>query len=351
MNRMICMNRVCLYFLVAAVSFLVLFATTVTAATHPWVATGDLNTPRSRTGLAFDAVTGHFFLAGGESNSGGRDLPIEEYDPVTGQWTDRVHLQVGVANTGAVFVNGFLYVPGGYDGTSGVSDLQRFDPSTNTVVLLAPMPAVNYAHGVTAHAGKIHVLGGNSDGLAGTTHYVYDIATDNWASLEPLAVAVQYPAAVSNGQNIYVMGGAISGADGKTVQMYVAGSDEWVPGPELQEDRTGAAAFVDSSMRINIVGGGWTSYLATTEVLEGGSWTYGAPLLTGARTTAVAFGNSLAVKAGGWNGSYVGAAEIQAIDMPVAAAAPVSVPVTTWRGILVLGSLIALFGLVARARA
>ena len=47
-----------------------------------WTPIDSLNTARSRTGVAYDAVTGHFFAAGGEASGGNRNIPIEEYDPV-----------------------------------------------------------------------------------------------------------------------------------------------------------------------------------------------------------------------------------------------------------------------------
>ncbi|MCL4839441.1 MAG: hypothetical protein KJ058_15910, partial [Thermoanaerobaculia bacterium] len=75
-----------------------------------WTAISPINTARSRTGVAYDEVTGHFFLAGGEAAGGNRAIPIEEYDPVANTWTNRANLLTGVSNSGVAAVGGYVYV-------------------------------------------------------------------------------------------------------------------------------------------------------------------------------------------------------------------------------------------------
>jgi len=271
-----------------------------------WAPIDSINTARSRTGVAFDSVTGHFFLAGGEATGGNRAIPIEEYDPGANTWTNRANLLTGVSNTGVAAVGGFVYVPGGYNGTTGVTNMQRFDPATNNVTNLATMPAGNYAHAVAARGNFIHVLGGSSTGVAGTTHFVYDIAGNSWATAAAVPVAVQYPAAASDGTLVYLLGGNTTNIT--NVQVYNPGTNTWSAGTPMNIGRGGPGAFF-AGTQLWAVGGGWTSYLASTEYFDAGSWTAGPSLNTGARTIGVGFGNLLAVKAGGWNGAYLAAAE------------------------------------------
>ncbi|MGE0641645.1 MAG: hypothetical protein AB7G12_10365 [Thermoanaerobaculia bacterium] len=271
-----------------------------------WTSISPVNTGRSRTGVAFDSVTGHFFMAGGEATGGNRDIPIEEYNPGNNTWTNRATLLTGVSNSGVAAAGGYVYVPGGWNGTVGIPDLQRFDPGTNNVVTLAPLPAGNAAHAVALRGGFIHVVGGSGTGATGTTHYIYDIGANNWTTGAALPTAVQYPAAVSDGALVYVLGGNTTNLT--TVQVYDPGTNSWSPGPAMNVGRGGPGAFFAGG-RVWAVGGGWASYLTSTESLSGGSWTNGPSLNTGGRTIGVGFGNLLAVKAAGWNGSYLTAAE------------------------------------------
>ena len=111
---------------------------------------------------------------------------------------DQANLLTGVSNTGAATVGNYIYVPGGFDGVSGLTSMQRYDPVANTVTAMAPMPTGNFAHAVAAQGTKIYVLGGAVDGFAGTTNLIYDTVANTWSTGAAVPTAVQYPAAASD---------------------------------------------------------------------------------------------------------------------------------------------------------
>jgi len=282
-----------------------------------WTSIAPLNTARSRTGVAYDAVSGHFFAAGGEASGGNRNIPIEEYDPVANTWTNRANLLTGVSNTGAAAVGGFVYVPGGWTGAAAQNLMQRFDPVGNVVANLATMPATNFAHAVVARGNFIHVLGGSASGGTGTTHFIYDVGANNWSTAASLPVAVNYPAAATDGTLVYVVGGGTTGSDLTNVQIYNPGTNSWSAGTPMNVARGGPGAFF-AGAQLWAVGGGWTAYLTSTEYFQAGAWSAGPTLVTGARTIGVGYGNGLAVKAGGWAGTFVSAAETLTCTQPEA---------------------------------
>lgn len=53
-----------------------------------------------------------------------------------------------------------IYVMGGYDGTNQLNTVERYDVETDTWSFAASMRHRRSALGVTAHHGKIYVLGG-----------------------------------------------------------------------------------------------------------------------------------------------------------------------------------------------
>jgi hypothetical protein len=278
-----------------------------------WQTVASVNTARSRTGLAYLAATGNFYMAGGEATGGNRNNPIEEYDPVANTWTNRANLLTGVSNSGAAGVGSYVYIPGGYTGGSGIPDMQRYDPVANTVITMTAMPAANFAHAVTALDNKIYVLGGSGTGAAGTTNFIYDIGTDSWIMGTPLITAVQYPAAATDGTYIYVLGGNTTNLS--TAQRYNPGTDTWDAIANMNSGRGGPGAFFDGT-NLWAVGGGWTTYLTSTEYFDGAAWQPGSGLNVGARTIGAAYGNGMALKAAGWNGSFVSAAEMLLINCP-----------------------------------
>ena len=274
-----------------------------------WNDAGTLHTARSRTGMAFSPRTERFYVLGGEASGGNRDIPIEEYNPNTNSWRERASLLTGVSNTGAAAVRKFIYVPGGWNGIESVTHMQRYNPVTNNVVYVAPLLAANSAHAVVARGTRVHVLGGSSTGMEGTTHLVYNTKTNTWSERESLPVAVQYPAAASDGKFVYVLGGNTT--DLTTVQRYNPATNQWtVALAPMDQGRGGPGAFFDGT-NIWAIGGGWATYHTSTESYHPASdvWSDGPTMDTGARTLGVAFGNHLAVKAGGWNGGYLATAE------------------------------------------
>jgi hypothetical protein len=273
-----------------------------------WTAVPTVVAARSRLGLAYFAPNGKFYMLGGETTGGNRNIPFEEYDPVANAWASRATPIVGVSNTGAGTVGNYIYVPGGYDGVIARTEMQRYDPVANAVATVSPMPAGNYAHAVAVQGTRVYVLGGSSTGAAGTTNYIYDTGTGVWSTGAAVPTAVQYPAAASDGTYIYLLGGNTT--DLNTVQRYDPAANSWSARAPMLQGRGGPAAFFDGTY-VWVVGGGWTTYLTSTEYSNPATdtWTAGPPLNVGVRTVGAAFGNNMAIKAAGWRGSYEGAAE------------------------------------------
>lgn len=279
--------------------------------TGDWQPIADVNTARSRTSVVYSAETGKFYLLGGEASGGNRDLAVEEYDAAGDAWTDKSHLTVGVANAGAAVVEPYIYVAGGYTGASASDAMQRYDPVDDVVAPMATLPAGNFAHAVTALDGKVYVLGGSNSGAAGNTNYIYDVATNSWDSGAPLPTPVSYAAATTDGTYLYVVGGTTT--DLATVQRYDPVGDSWDTIADLNSGRGGAAAFFDG-VNVWAVNGGWSMELASTEFWNGSEWQIGPPTSSLARTLGAAYGEGMALKAGGWRDDFVAAAEILTVD-------------------------------------
>ena len=99
------------------------------------------------------------------------------YDPVTNAWQARAQAPHSHRNGAGAVIDGKLYVAGGFRGEGGftpVSDLDVYDPTSNTWKTLAPIPTPGIARGA-ALQGKFFVL---TDGHA----YVYTPSTNKWTT-------------------------------------------------------------------------------------------------------------------------------------------------------------------------
>lgn len=276
-----------------------------------WTTVDNLTTARSRPSAAYSSATGRFYVLGGEASGGNRNIPIEEYDAGSDLWTDRANLLTGVSNLGSVGVGNYIYVPGGWNGAAGISDMQRYDPVANVVTTMAALPGGVAANGVAAVGTDIYVMGGSSTGAAGTTNYIYDTVGDSWSTGAPLLTAVNYPAVASDGTYVYVLGGNTTNLT--TVQRYDPVGNSWTALTSMSTGRGGPGAFFDGQ-NIWAIAGGWSTYLTSTEYWDGVSWNPGPSVNTGVRTVGAAFNNGVGMKAGGWNGAYSDVAETIAID-------------------------------------
>jgi subtilisin-like proprotein convertase family protein len=285
------------------------------APTAPWEPAGSLNNARQRLGMAYFPGNQRFYALGGVSGGGNRAIPIEEYNSTANTWTNRAMLAVGVSDTGAATVGSYIYVPGGYDGVRARTEMQRYDPVANTVTNMAALPSGNFAHAVATQGTKIYVLGGSPSGVQGTTNLIYDTVANSWTTGAQVPVAVQYPTATSDGTYIYLLGGYPP--DRNSVQRYDPATNTWDWRAPIGTARGGPASFYDGS-KVWVVGGGWTSYFNTTEMYDpvANTWSAGPTMATGSRTVGAAFGNNLAVKAGGWNGINLAVAERMPVTGP-----------------------------------
>ncbi|MCA9962326.1 MAG: hypothetical protein KC443_24990, partial [Anaerolineales bacterium] len=292
-----------------------------------WETVSPMNTPRTRAAMTYAAFNGRFYLVGGEAFGSNRDIPIEEYDPLTDTWTDKAHLLTGVSNIGAAAIGQYIYIPGGFTGINGESFMQRYNIVANTMTTLAPLTSTLYAHTVVALDNKVYALGGDETGGPAITNRIYDVGTNSWQTGAPLLVPVYYATAVTDGYYIYVIGGNLD--DIATVQRYNPQTDAWAIIPDLAEGRAGAGSFFDGR-NIWAVSGGWSSYLTSTEYWDGISWQSGPTVNVGARTIGVAFGDGLALKASGWNNDRVGTAEVLSVECAPPPPPPTACTIGEW---------------------
>jgi hypothetical protein len=284
----------------------------------PWVALPPAPVAVSRPAGA--VADGKFFVIGGEESGGLRSGYVQEYNPVTNAWTNtRLQMPTGASNLCAAAINGKIYVPGGYTG-SALADLQIYDVGLDmwTVDVTDPLPAARFASACTEYDGKLYVFGGNDGAFTTTTTYIYDpLAPDGtrWTPGASAPFSGQYGAAIGAGGYVYYAG-LYEAGDTADVMRYHPVLDAWSLLPSLTTARGGAQMWLFEGNLV-VGGGGWSTYLTSTEMYDlstgiGGSWSPGNSLVTGRRTFAGAQDdvNSLIYAGPGWGGSFLDAADL-----------------------------------------
>lgn len=80
---------------------------------------------------------------------GGQTTVTDCYDPKTDKWTKLPDMKERRMECGAVAINGFVYVTGGYSYTKGtyLQSMERFDPEKGTWEIVGTLPSAARSHG------------------------------------------------------------------------------------------------------------------------------------------------------------------------------------------------------------
>jgi N-acetylneuraminic acid mutarotase len=165
--------------------------------------------PTARTGFALSAVNGKIYAIGGSSQTCVMDLStVEVYDPQTNTWDDTTKTDMPSPRGGlsSSAVNGKIYAIGGHYNGNALRTVEEYDPVTNNWTPKADMPVSLYFFSTCVVNGKIYAFWeyyGNPDE---TAIYIYDPATDTWDTKN---TPIQFGACSASSVNglIYIFGG------------------------------------------------------------------------------------------------------------------------------------------------
>jgi N-acetylneuraminic acid mutarotase len=217
---------------------------------------------------------------GGTGASGAPVLEVERFQD--GAWEDVATLPgEGLNAPAAAFVDGRIYVLGGFGTTTNVATdaVHVYDVESSRWSRAAPLPEPRGGHAAVVLDGRIHVLGGGNSVSTLALHSVYDPGSDTWREAAPLPRAKGSVAAVVHDGKLWATGGRSGTEDFGDVDVYDPATDAWSSGPPLPPRGTHGA--VERDGRVLVVGGESQSRgrtLAEALELEDGEWRPTRPL-------------------------------------------------------------------------
>jgi M6 family metalloprotease-like protein len=275
-------------------------------AAGPWATMASLRTARSAFALV--TVNTSLYAIGGQSN-GAALSSVEAYDPSADAWSTKAKLPAArYDGDGAAYLNGFVYLPGGRNGTGTLTKtLYALNVSTNTWSTKAALPVASGCGGTAAIGTVVYVLTGcDATGFKGQLHR-YTPSTNSWVARAAAPAAHGLAAVGVIKGKLYVAGGKnAAGTATATLHVYDPATNQWTTKAAMPSPRFGAAGRVVAG-KLYVVGGtdAAGSALAATLVYDAASntWSTIAPMPT-ARTGLGAVGlNGLLYAVGGRAGS------------------------------------------------
>lgn len=153
-------------------------------------------------------IDGKLYLYGGYRGPSHLTL-MTCYDITTDTWSAKTPSTLGRAYCTSCVIDGKMYVVGGaLTGELDVSNtLQRYDPVTNSWSLLANVPASLGGGACCNYGNRLYLFGGYNTGGTLTSIRVYDPLTDQWSSLPNLTHYRRFARAYPIGDRVYLHAG------------------------------------------------------------------------------------------------------------------------------------------------
>ena len=280
------------------------------APTSRWSSRARMLSPRAR--LAAAAFDGWVYTIGGDTGDG-VSSEVEAYDPHSNTWQLGRPKPTAVSNIGAVTVDNLIYVPGGILSNGQVTDvLEAYAPTGDEWITLSSLPRPVCAYAIAAMEGKVYLFGGwDGESYLDTVH-IYDTATDTWSAGTPMPTPRAFAGAAALRDRIYVVGGYDEKQEFAVCQEYNPHGEggnrsPWRERRSMSLPRGGlAVATVGDS--VFAIGGGWQNYLAYNERYDPRSdtwFSFESPIIGQWRNLGLTAIDVSLYAIGGWSGEYL----------------------------------------------
>ncbi|MDB4957945.1 MAG: hypothetical protein JWO36_5514 [Myxococcales bacterium] len=178
---------------------------------YPWAA--PVMTPTGGDDEAACAVGTKIYLAGSCDQTACGTHQLLEYDTVAGTVTARAAMPTARAYATCGVVGGKVYVLGGLsngnDVSTAISNVDVYDPGTDTWAQKAPSPQPQFRRQVAVVNNQIYLVGSSGNLNVPSTALLdkYDPVMNSWTSLPAMSTPRATPAVCAFGGKIYVFGG------------------------------------------------------------------------------------------------------------------------------------------------
>src|SRR5262245_20130976 len=106
-------------------------------------------------------------------------VPLQGQSAGQASWTTLAPMPLLRQEISSAALDGKIYVIAGFNpGGGSTSDVQVFDPKTNSWNLAKPLPIINNHNGAAVAAGRLYSFGGVSNRT-----FVYNPSADSWTEV------------------------------------------------------------------------------------------------------------------------------------------------------------------------
>ena len=205
-----------------------------------WERKADL--PTGRSGLAVVVYANQVYAIGGQTSKGVSGV-MQRYDPPSDTWSLLEKKPIAVTDVKAAVIGERIYVPGGRLESGEPTDVvEVYDPILAQWSRVSPLPKKLSGYALVAFEGNLYLFGGWDGSSYLSEVYSYDPLQDQWVEKTPMLHPRGYAGAAVAGGVIYVIGGFNGEASLDVNEAYypsrdIAGSEPWVERAPLPSSR------------------------------------------------------------------------------------------------------------------
>ncbi|NXJ85869.1 KLH10 protein, partial [Trogon melanurus] len=259
------------------------------------------SSPLSRPRLPFAVL----FAIGGWSG-GSPTNAIETYDARADRWVTVMGEQEGpLAYHSAVYLQGFVYAVGGFDGVDCISRVKRFDLLHKTWQEVAPMHSKRcYVSTAVLHS-HIYAMGGLDGHVRLSTAERYDPEANQWTLIAPMHEQRSDASATTLQDKVYICGGFNGTECLFTAEAYNATTNQWSFIAPMGSRRSGVGVIACGSEVYAVGGFNGFSRLRSAEAYnpQDDAWRPLPDMLTPRSNFGIGVVEELLFVVGGFNGS------------------------------------------------
>jgi len=239
--------------------------------TNVWKQLAALPFAVSKHGLVVSGQN-KMYMSGGEYPDGSASQAFWRFDPVLDIWQEMASMQTPRSELGLAMLDGHVFAVGGWEGSSRLDSVERYDPETNTWSPVASLKMAVTSPAVVAHEGCLYVSGGaileDGDGIELVQRY--DSKSGEWTEVAGMLIPRSGSAACLLGGYIYVIGGWHASTENTNkVERYDIQKNIWnFVSPMIERRYRPGVAVLGG--KIYVLGGeeGWDHYHDTIECYD-----------------------------------------------------------------------------------
>uniref|UniRef100_A0A3Q2DPB5 Kelch like family member 10 n=2 Tax=Cyprinodon variegatus TaxID=28743 RepID=A0A3Q2DPB5_CYPVA len=165
-------------------------------------------------------------------------------------------------------MNGFIYAMGGCNGSQRLNTVERYDPRSNQWTLISSMHEKRSDASCTTLNGRVYICGGFNGSEYLSTAEVYNPDTDQWTMIANMSSKRSGLGVAAFGDYIFAVGGFDGFSRLNTVEAYNVSTKTWCKFPSMKKKRSNFGISVMEDLLFAVGGFGGVSTISDVEFYD-----------------------------------------------------------------------------------